>query len=289
MNEVKIIEQTKIPEWKFIVWSISPSRYRELADSLLWPALVALLVIGALQSAIAVGFLASKWQDEVVKFSSQWEKSFPVLTIANGTATAEASLLVTGEITLMDMKMRVAVDTSGKTTEIDPSWSDGILLTTAEMIIKETVPDISPREQRIPYKKINELYGSITLDSKGIAELADRLKPQWLGSTFLGGIFRYSISKAMHIFVGILITLLIAAITKRPAKFIRLLKLSSYAMIPASIFEAPIMLVGSLLMLKIYQWLFFIYIAVYVAYLTLGALNLEKKIIQEEKIDGQGA
>ena len=271
--------EPKRADWRnLILSSLKPSRYGDIIGSVLWPALVALAILGFAQVGIATVNMALKWPEEVKKFKKQWVASFPVVKISNGVASTDEMKTVTGEIQIWGMgkSLPVMVDTTGRITEPDPVWTSGFLLTTSELVIRQTVAKGRTSDQRIPLKKINEMYGDLVLDEKGIADLAKKLKPQMMSSTFFRGFVRFALSKGMHVFMGTLITLIVTGIKKNRVKYIELVRLGFYALIPPVLIEAIILTALPLFPEKTYMFFFYFYITLYVGYIVLAALGLEK-------------
>ncbi|GEM_PF-2976881 len=269
--------KTDQPErWELAVSSWNPRRYRELIQSPLWPALVALLIIGALQYCAIAVHVFLRWPKEVESIAVQWDKSFPKVAISDGVASSEEERPVTGEIEIWGESIPLVVDTTGATRDIDPAWTEGLLLTTTEFVIRQARPKMKPTDQRNSLADLNRYYGDIVLDSDGIRSLGNKMRSYWLGTMFLQGMVRFALLKVIHVFIGTLVTLLAAGLSRRRPEYSKLVKLGFYALIPATTVELAALLLVQLVPEESLQFVFFIYVAVYVSYLVLAVLNLDK-------------
>ncbi len=276
MEEPEKKEQTRSGWWKYILWSYDPRRYPALIEVMLWPALVALLLLGIIQYGAAATQLSKKWPAIVEQVAGQWDRKFPRVVIEDGVAETEETVKVTGELSINSSKFHVIIDTTGETKEMDPTWMHGMLLTTSEVLIKMPTPGGAPHTSRIPLKEINSAFGKITLDSDGIREMGKKMLPKWLMSIFLQGILRFALVKVVHVFLGTLVTLIALGLMKSRVQYSRLVKLGFYALIPAVTVDALIFIASPVLHKSVHSYLFIIYIAVYVAFLVMATLNISK-------------
>jgi len=269
-------KQEKTDWWRPALDSYKPANYRNLIEAALWPALVTLLVLGIAQGGVLAADFALRWPDEVEKLATQWEKSFPKVAISNGIASSDATRPVTGEIDMWDKPFLVAVDTTGATHDIDPAWTQGLLITTSEIVIRQAARGRKPVDQRKPLLDLNNWLGDITLDAEGIRQLGAKLRSYYIGNMFTQWIINFALIKAVHMFMGTIIMLIAVGLTHRRVRYSKLVKLGFYALIPATTVELFFLSASSVLPESARQILFFIYVAIYVAYLVMAILNLDK-------------
>jgi len=284
MEEPDKKEQGRPQWWDCIIWSYEPRRYPALIEAALWPALVALLLLGVIQYGATATRLSKKWPVIVDQVASQWDEKFPRVLIEDGAAYTEEAVRVTGELSIDGNKFPVIIDTAGTTKEMDPTWMHGMLLTTSEMVLKMPAPGGAPHQSRTPLREINKVFGKITLDSDGIREMGRKMLPKWLMSVFLQGILKFALVKVVHVFLGTLVSLIALGLLKSRVQYSMLVKLGFYALIPAVTVEALVFVASPLLPESLYSYLFAVYIAVYVAFLVMAALNISR--VRQEREPG---
>lgn len=276
MEEPEKKKENRPGWWKYMLWSYDPRRYPALIEVVLWPALIALLLLGVIQYGAAANQLSKKWPVIVEQMAGQWDEKFPRVVIEDGTARTGEAVRVTGELSINDSEFRVIIDTTGKTKEMDPTWMHGMLLTTSEVLIKMPTTGGAPRTSRTPLKEINRAFGKIILDSGGIRQMGKKMLPKWLMSIFIQGLLRFALVKVVHVFLGTLVTLIALGLLKSRVQYSKLVKLGFYALIPAVTVEALVFIASPVLHESVHSYLFIIYIAVYVAFLVTAALNISK-------------
>ncbi|MBI3319659.1 MAG: DUF1189 domain-containing protein [Candidatus Omnitrophica bacterium] len=241
----------------------SAEAYREIAAGRTAKAfgyLAALIAIATVVFTIAAQIGASRAVDEF-KRSRLWEQNLPEIRIAGGKVSSPAQQPYVKEIggTVF------VLDTTGATTDLDPKYEQGVLVTQSEVIVKRL------RGIRETRRYALDQVPDMVLNQANVEQLLARVR-QWAWLVVgIGDLIWLWIAKLVQVLFWSLLSLSVNNIGKRNARYGALFRIGILALTVPLAYDVLVAVLG---WARGFSGL--ISLALYLGYLIWGVLSQPK-------------
>ena len=220
---------------RFGIWALlwrspwSADAYRDVAAGgvgRIFGYLALLIAIVALITSVRVHTAVSGFAQSFRELKP-WEANLPEIQIREGRATT----LPARPYVFQNEDVMIVIDTTGETTELDPQYREGFLLTETELILRMGP---GPGEtRRLPFAGVPDL----TLNQTTVERAIQIISPwTWLGVAVAMTIWLW-IVKLMQVLVWTPVSMVVNAVSRRALRYGALWNLGIYALTVHTVFD----------------------------------------------------